>query len=110
MKTKQEIIEIIKNKVTKGIFCKDEGRKALEFVESFPENATLEEISQNISSQWAYFWAFRIGDQEVMRDRVTESEYAYRWARGIGDQEIMRERVTNPEYTNLFNERFPNPI
>jgi hypothetical protein len=45
-------------------------------------------------SRSAYFWAFEIGDREIMRDRVTESHDAYLWARDIGDRKIMIDRVT----------------
>ena len=57
-------------------------------------------------SEWAYWWALHIGDQEIMRDRVTESDWAYRWALRIGDQEIMRDRVTDPEWIKEWDRYF----
>jgi hypothetical protein len=106
MKTKQDIINIIKEKIREGIFCKHEGRKALKFIQSFPENATLQEIAKNIDSRCAHKWASHVGDREIMRDRVTDSIWAYRWARDIGDKKIMRERITDTFWLACFDKHF----
>jgi len=55
------------------------------------------------NSSDAYFWAFNLGDREIMRDRITESQWAYFWAKSFGDREIMRERVTDPFWQEEFN-------
>ena len=46
----------------------------------------------------AIWWAFHIGDREIMRDRVTESEHACFWAQYIGDREIMIDRVVDSKW------------
>ncbi len=55
-------------------------------------------------SKWAYLWARYIGDRKIMIDRVTDSEWAYVWAEDIGDKEMMRERITHPYYIKKFKE------
>jgi len=51
-----------------------------------------------IPSAWAFYWVLRIGDRELMRDRITGSKYAYWWGVCIGDRDCMRDRVTESNY------------
>jgi hypothetical protein len=46
-------------------------------------------------SETAFYWAEKIGDRDIMIDRVTESKDAYRWAYNIGNRDIMIERITD---------------
>ena len=39
-----------------------------------------------------------IGDQEYMKQFVTDSTWAYCWARDIGDRDYMKQFVTDSEY------------
>jgi hypothetical protein len=43
-------------------------------------------------------WASRIGDKEIMMDRVTEPVWAYMWIESIGDKEIMEGRVVKSHW------------
>jgi hypothetical protein len=62
-----------------------------------------QEIMDRITdSEYAYWWARHIGNQEVMIDRVTDSEYAYMWALHIGNQEVMIDRVTDSYYAYVW--------
>lgn len=58
-------------------------------------------LNANIS-EWAYKWAYLIGDRDIMRERVIDSEWAYRWAYLIGDRGIMRERVIDKKWMNAW--------
>jgi hypothetical protein len=53
----------------------------------------LDEVAQHITdSEYAYFWARDIGNQDIMINCITDSVYAYCWARGIGNTDIMIAR------------------
>jgi hypothetical protein len=59
----------------------------------------LDEVTYHITdSQYAYYWASDIGNQDIMIDRITDSEYAYYWAMNIGNRDIMIARY--PEIKN----------
>ena len=56
------------------------------------------EIMDKITnSEHAYYWAKKIGNQDVMIDKITDSEYAYRWAKDIGNSEVMIDKITDSE-------------
>lgn len=57
-------------------------------------------------SETAYKWALKIGDREIMRDKITHNCHAYLWAFYIGDREIMRERIIDPFWINKFDKKF----
>jgi hypothetical protein len=52
--------------------------------------------ASKFNSETAYYWAYDIGDRDIMIDRITESEWAYRWALNIGDKDVMIDRITDP--------------
>jgi len=64
---------------------------------------------KRFDSKTAYWWAYKIGDKEVMRDRVIDSEWAYRWARDIGDREIMRDRITESKWAYYWARNIGDP-
>lgn len=65
-KTKDDIIKIIRNKISQGIWCENEAEMAIEYVNKFPPTATLTEIAKDIPPLWAYCWARHIGDKHIM--------------------------------------------
>ncbi len=64
---------------------------------------SFDEVIPHITdSQYAYFWAIYIGNQDIMIDRITDSKYAYYWAKYIGNQDIMIDRITDSKYAYLW--------
>ena len=60
---------------------------------SITRQMPLDEVAQHITdSEYAYFWAKYIGNQDIMINCITDSVYAYCWARGIGNTDIMIAR------------------
>ncbi|TXG84165.1 MAG: hypothetical protein E6R13_03405 [Spirochaetes bacterium] len=49
-------------------------------------------INRVTKSEWAYYWAIDIGNQDIMIHRITESKWAYYWAKNIGNRDIMIAR------------------
>jgi len=105
MKTKKDILKILKEKYG---WCEREVKKAIEHVNKFSNDATLEEISKGIPSMWAYYWGFYVGDRNIMMKRVTDPEWAYYWALDIGDRNIMMKRITNPKWAYLWIKNIGN--
>ncbi len=59
----------------------------------------LDEVAQHITeSEYAYWWAMNIGNQDIMINRITNSQWAYYWARYIGNADIMIDRITNSQW------------
>ena len=52
----------------------------------------------DIQNKEAYLWAKYIGNQEEMKQKITDSEHAYNWARNIGNQDEMKQKITESEY------------
>ena len=65
-------------------------------------------INKINESKWAYKWVMDIGNKDIMIDRITESEWAFWWAYYIGNRDIMKSRVTESEWIDRWNNRFPN--
>ena len=62
---------------------------------------TLDEIKPHIStSENAYYWAYKIGDKEYMKQLVKDIHYAYCWVRDIGDKKYMINKF--PELANGY--------
>ena len=59
-------------------------------------------------SEIAYYWAYYIGNRDIMKSRITESEWAFWWANNIGNKNIMKSRVTEPKWIRVWNTWFPN--
>ena len=55
-------------------------------------------IDRITESEWAYWWALVMGNQDIMIDRITNSEDAYYWARFIGNRNKMINRITEPKW------------
>lgn len=53
-------------------------------------------IDKITDSEYAYLWTLYIGDDNVMIDRITESREAYYWAKSIGNRDIMINKITDP--------------
>jgi hypothetical protein len=104
--TKKDILKILEE--NGHVWCDEELEKAMKHVQSFPDDATVEDIAEGICSEWAYYWARNIGNKEIMIDRVTESEWAYYWAIAIGNKEIMIDRVTESEWAYRWAIRIGN--
>ena len=64
---------------------------------------TFDEVATHVTnSQYAYYWAYNIGNQDIMIDRITDSEYAYYWAMNIGNEDIMIDRITDSQYAYIW--------
>jgi hypothetical protein len=75
--------------------CSKRTCQSLSIIRQMP----LDEVAQHITdSAYAYYWARRIGNTDIMIDHVTTSAYAYYWAMGIGNRDIMINRITNSGY------------
>ena len=55
-------------------------------------------IDRITESRWAFHWGLNMGDRGIMIDRVTESVWAYHWAINIGNRDVMIDRVTEPKW------------
>jgi hypothetical protein len=106
MKTKLDIIKILRE--NKRGWCESGIKRNLKILENFKDTDTIDVIAKEIESQDAYYWALRIGDTEIMRDRVTKSYDALNWAIKIGDREIMRDRVTKSWDIDKWIEFWPH--
>ena len=86
--TRDQIIQIIESKMGK-IFCTYESLEAIEWLKTFPVEATFEEIIKKLKNlEWALRWAEFVGDKEEMKSIILKSndpEYAYHWATTIHD-------------------------
>ena len=70
---------------------------------------SLDEVMLSITkSEPAYWWAYYIGNRDIMISKIKESEWAYMWARDIGNQDIMKSRVTEHYWIDRWNNRFPS--
>jgi len=70
---------------------------------------SLDEVMLSITkSEPAYWWAYYIGNRDIMISKIKESEWAYMWARDIGNQDIMKSRVTEHYWIDRWNNRFPD--
>ena len=56
----------------------------------------------------AYHWALNIGNQDIMMPKITSENYAYLWARDIGNQDIMMPKITNSRYAFYWIVNFGN--
>ena len=64
---------------------------------------SFDEVATHITdSQYAYYWATNIGNQDIMIDRITDSYYAYRWAKDIGNADIMMAKIRDIMITKLL--------
>ena len=73
------------------------------------KEVSLNEVMLSITkSEPAYWWAYYIGNRDIMISKIKESEWAYMWARDIGNQDIMKSRVTEHYWIDRWNNRFPN--
>ena len=60
---------------------------------------SLNEVAQHITdSYYAYYWARRIGNKDIMIDCITESQLAYWWAMDIGNKDIMINRIAESHW------------
>ena len=59
------------------------------------QDAMIDRVTE---SQWIYYWAKFIGNKDVMIDRITDSKYAYYWAKIIGNPEVMIDKITDSEF------------
>ena len=60
---------------------------------------SLDEVMLSITkSEPAYYWAYYIGNRDIMIDRITESKCAYWWARDMGNIDIMIKHITESEW------------
>ena len=57
---------------------------------------------KNFDSRTAYFWAYYIGNQDIMIDRITESQWAYRWAYFFGNKDIMISKVVESDWAYMW--------
>ena len=54
-------------------------------------------IDRITESKWAYYWAYFFGNKDIMISKVVESDWAYMWALYIGDEDIMIDRITDKD-------------
>ena len=59
-------------------------------------------IDKIVESEWACRWAVNIGNKDIMINRITESRWAYFWARRLGDRDIMIDRITDSTMAFLW--------
>ena len=70
---------------------------------------SLDEVMLSITkSEPAYWWAYYIGNRDIMISKIKESEWAYMWARWIGNIDIMKSKVTESEWIDRWNTWFPD--
>ena len=55
-------------------------------------------IEKITTPKYAYYWARFIGNRDVMINKINNSESAYEWAYYIGNRDIMIEKITESEY------------
>jgi len=52
----------------------------------------------NLNSQAAFYWAYRIGNKDLMINKIADSKYAYLWAINFCNHEIMMHKITDSEF------------
>ena len=64
-------------------------------------------INNITDSESAYLWAKWIGNHDVMMPKITESFWALSWAVRIGNVDVMKPKVNDSNSITEWNERFP---
>ena len=65
---------------------------------------SLDEVMLSITkSEPAYWWAYYIGNRDIMISKIKESEWAYKWALNIGNRDIMKSLVTEHYWIEKWN-------
>lgn len=57
-------------------------------------------------SEWAYYWAWHLGNKRFMMNQITSSEWAYEWACNIGNLEFMKQHISEEQYAFYWARRF----
>lgn len=104
MKTKKDIVKILTE--NKYSFCKKEVRKALKYLKQFSDDDTIDVISKDIPSEWAYWWGVFVGDRKLMKTRITKSKWAYLWAMRIGNIKYMKKKMTKSDWICFMENRY----
>ena len=59
-------------------------------------------INKIESEQYAHEWACHIGNKEEMKKKIKTSEWAYKWAIDIGNRDEMVEKINLEYYVHKF--------
>ena len=84
---KKSKLEISKVKKCKIVFLSENPNGMLKFFDH-----------EKFDSETAFYWAYRIGNKDIMIDKITESKWAYYWAGNIGNKDIMISKIVESEW------------
>lgn len=103
-KNKKDIINIIQKQYENKVWCRTACQKTLMLLDKYNDTDTLEYIlsKEDISSEWAFWWAYDVGDEDLMIDKIDGSKWAYFWGGIIGNQDIMINKMTESEWIDKW--------